>query len=204
MLKMSHRYLKDSPHFLKTMRDIHFMRKHGAVIQPEHEAFYKLRRAETYNYNHPKLNTSKADFFQDVEIYQYEHDTIHEAMKHLDKPAYSYFKHDQSEVFCDKGLFFSGDETIRLCSVLEETYVLALERSQIPHGKRVSPGWSFDKALEKVCTSITSGWFREYAWENYDKIQDMYDPNYVKRFHQGVESGVVKEFKKQDDLVFAE
>lgn len=29
-LKMSHEYLKDSPHFLKTMKDIQTMRKYNA------------------------------------------------------------------------------------------------------------------------------------------------------------------------------
>jgi hypothetical protein len=27
----------------------------------------------------------------------------------------------------------------------------------------------------KVCTSITSGWFREFAWENHDEVADMFD-----------------------------
>jgi len=46
----------------------------------------------------------------------------------------------------------------------------------------------FEMALMKVCTSITSGWFREYAWENYQKVLDLYDSlgedDYVKRFEQ--------------------
>ena len=33
MLKMSHRYLKNNPHFIKIMRDILNMRKMGATIQ---------------------------------------------------------------------------------------------------------------------------------------------------------------------------
>jgi len=37
-----------------------------------------------------------------------------------------------------------------------------------------------------VCTSITSGWFREYAWENYDRVLDLYnslgDDYYIRRF----------------------
>lgn len=27
-----------------------------------------------------------------------------------------------------------------------------------------------EEALEKVCTSISSGWWREYAWEHYDAV----------------------------------
>lgn len=53
MLKMSHRYLKDSPHFLKTMRDIQALRKVGAIIRPEHQDFYEQRMKDTYVYKHP-------------------------------------------------------------------------------------------------------------------------------------------------------
>lgn len=51
MLKMSHRYLKDSPHFLKTMQDIHAMRKLGAVIPAEWESFYQDRMRDTYTHS---------------------------------------------------------------------------------------------------------------------------------------------------------
>jgi hypothetical protein len=50
---------------------------------------------------------------------------------------------------------------------------------------------SFLKALEKVCTSITSGWWREFAWENYEAALAMHDRNYVDRFWKAVEAGTV-------------
>ena len=99
-------------------------------------------------------------------------------------PAYEYFKEDKSEVFCDKDLFFRLDEQTQLYAILEESYVLALERSQIPFKDKVDPKKSFDISLMKICTSITSGWFREFAWENYHKIQSLYDKTYVQRFWQ--------------------
>jgi len=195
MLKMSHRYLKNSPHFLKTMNDIKAMRELGAKIRPEHQEFLLEREKATYTYAHPKLNVSKGDFFKgDGVEYVYDHDSIHEAIKHLPKPAYQYFKPDQSEVFCDRTMFDEAPESIRLCAVLEESYVLAVERSQIPYKGTLTPQRSFAIALEKVCTSITSGWFREYAWENYEKVQDLYSDNYVDRFWSGVQNGIVKPF----------
>jgi hypothetical protein len=195
MLKMSHRYLKNSPHFLKTMNDIKAMRALGAKIRPEHEAFFREREKATYTYSHPKLNVSKGDFFKgDGVTYVYDHDSIHEAVKHLSTPAYQYFKPDQAEVFCDRDMFESVADSIRLCAVLEESYVLALERSQIPFKGTLTPRRSFDIALEKVCTSITSGWFREYAWENHERVQELYSDNYVDRFWNGVQNGIVKPF----------
>jgi hypothetical protein len=177
MLKMSHRYKKNSPHFLKTMQDIRKMREAGAVIQPEHEAFYKHRMDATYWYEHPNLNQSKDEFFNpEDDFYVYDHDSIHEAIAVGDRPAYVKYAIDGQEVLSSKKKFFNEvDETTRLFGVYEEACVLALERSQIPNDFKVDRDWSFKKALEKVCTSITSGWFREYAWEHYDEVLAIYE-----------------------------
>lgn len=129
----------------------------------------------------------------------YDHDTIHLSVMRGDRPAYEMFKADQAEVMCSKDLFMAQPRQIQLNAVLEESLVLALERSQIPHGKHVSPRKSFDMALEKVCTSITSGWFRSFAWENYFSVAAMYDDNYVTKFWDDVESGLVKKLKGNDD-----
>ena len=190
-LKMSHRFLKNSPHFLKTMKDIKFMRSLGAQItMPD---WLKAREVETYDYKHPKLNVSKDDFFKKDEgvTYVYDHDSIHEAVKRYDRPAYTYFKPENSQVLCDRAMFEASSREIQLASVVEEATVLALERSQIPFKDQVTPKWSFDMALMKVCTSITSGWWRSFAWEHYDEVQALYDENYVAKFWEAVKKGVV-------------
>ena len=194
MLKMSHRYLKNSPHFQKTRLDIKLMESKGAKIRPEWMEFYKARQAETYWYKHPKLNQTKDNFFDKSEgvVYVFEHDTVHNAVKHLDTPAYEKYKPPGNEVQCSKEMFFAVDEQVRLFGCLEECYVLSIERSQVPHPGIMTAKQSFDKALMKVCTSITSGYFREFAYNNYDKIQSLYDPSYLDRFWLAVESGVVK------------
>ena len=175
MLKMSHRYKKNSPHFLKTMRDIQKMRAAGAVIQPEHEAFYKRRMKETYSYGHPNLKQNKAKFFNPEDsFYEFDHDSIHEAVAMLGSPAYTDYAMDGEEVLSSKEKFFAVSKLTRLYGVYEEACVLALERSQIPNRFKVDSEWSFMKALEKVCTSITSGWFREFAWEHYDEVVSLY------------------------------
>lgn len=190
-LKMSHRFLKNSPHFLKTMKDIKFMRSLGAQItMPD---WLKAREVETYDYKHPKLNVAKDDFFKKDEgvTYVYDHDSIHEAVKRYDRPAYTYFKPENSQVLCDRAMFEASSREIQLASVIEEATVLALERSQIPFKDQVTPKWSFDMALMKVCTSITSGWWRSFAWEHYEEAQALYDENYVSKFWDAVEKGVV-------------
>lgn len=185
-IKMSHRFKKNNPFFRKTMHHIRFLRNKGVKLTPKLESIMKIRQKETLSYAHPVLDTTKDKFFKD-DIYTYDHDTIHEAIALMDKPAYTFYMKDGSQVMTDKEKFFALPESIKLMGVYEETCVLALERSQIPNDfKNVSSEHSFMMALEKVCTSITSGWFREYAWENYHTIVAMYKKfgvnDYIKRF----------------------
>lgn len=199
-LKLSHRYLKNSPHFLKTVDDVAYMRGLGAKVFDQ--AWLKQREAETYVYKHPKLNVMKGDFFKgDGVQYVYDHDDIHMAVAHMPlplslkrAPAYTFYMKDGAQVQCDKNKFFGLPEEYRLYGVLEEAQVLALERSQIPFRGKVEPRRSFDIALQKVCTSITSGWFREFAWENFRKVEGMYEADYVDRFWAAVEAGRVRKF----------
>lgn len=200
LLKMSHRYKKNSPHFFKTMNDIHFMRSLGAKIPPELEEVFKLREKETYNYSHPNLDVKSKDFFKGDEVpYVYDHDTIHEAVAVLGVPAYKSYMKDDSEVMTSKEKFFEQENHIRLLGVYEESCVLALERSQIPFNFEVPARQSFVMALSKVCTSITSGYFREYAWESFHIVMKFYESmgedDYVKRFKAN--QHLVKPFKGQ-------
>jgi hypothetical protein len=202
-LKMSHRYLKNSPHFLKTMRDIQLMRSMGAKVVSAD--WLKRRELETYTYKHPKLNVMKKDFFTgDGVQYVFEHDDIHVAMAHFSGkcgdpvPAYTLYAKDGEQVKSDKVKFLSLSEDVRLYGVLEEAQVLALERSQIPFRGKVEARRSFDIALMKVCTSITSGWFREYAWENFDRVNLLYENDYVERFWRAVDDGHVRKIAEAD------
>lgn len=194
LLKMSHRYLKNSPHFEKTWNDIQYLRCFKTEI--EWPDVLRQREAETYTYAHPKLDVSKKQFFNPDQLtYTYDHDTIHLAMA-IDPmtPAYSKFKPDVTEVKVSRELFAQLPLDVQLASVLEESYVLALERSQIPFKGKTDPLKSFTIALQKVCTSISSGWWREFAWEHYRDVLDRYDSTYVGRFWSAVEAGIVKPF----------
>lgn len=195
LLKLSHRYKKNSPHFLKTMRDIQFLRSKGVVLSEELTALLKRREKETYTYAHPKLNQNKQQFFKESDsFYKYEHDDIHAAVAVEESPAYTKFSEDGEEVHVSRSKWNSLPLRTKLLAGLEESYVLAIERSLVPHTGVLTPKQAFDKALEKVCTSITSGWFREFCWENYDKIQELYDESYVDRFNYALVNGQIREF----------
>lgn len=196
-IKLSHRYKKNNPFFRKTMHHIRFLRNKGITLDSKLQEIMELRQKETLNYKHPVLDVKKTTFFDDT-IYTYDHDSIHEAVALAGRPAYTFYMKEGSEVMTSKEKFMALPEEIKLAGVYEETCVLALERSQIPNDfKNVSAEHSFNMALEKVCTSITSGWFREYAWENYHKVQQIYKTlgvmDYVNRFKKN--SDMIRPFK---------
>lgn len=202
-LKMSHRFKKNTPHFEKTRRDILDMRNLTQFNNAPN--WYKRRLEEILNYNHPKLNAgqTKENFFAgDGVRYYFNHDWVHTIVSRIcgddsATPAYTKYQAEGEAVKCDRQKFDLLPYSERLRGVVEEAMVLALERSQIPakldksFNKNIPPSWSYKYALQKVCTSITSGWFREAAWENYDAAMDAYPRNYVERFWSMVEdSGV--------------
>lgn len=195
-IKASHKYLKNSPHFWKTLSDYHRMKHVGAKIRPEYEEMFKLREKETYNYAHPKLNTDKKSFFADDNVpYIYNHDDIHESVKHLDKPAYMFYMKEGSEVFSDKKKFFECSKEIQLYGVIEEACTLAIERSLVPNPGVWTPNFAWGFALSKVCTSITSGFFREFAYDNAFNVIKMYPENYWINFQKDIESGKIRAIK---------
>lgn len=193
-IKSSHKYLRNSPHFWKTMLDYQILKRSGAVVRPEYKEFLKLREKETYNYKHPKLNQNKDGFFADDNIqYVYDHDTIHQSVAVFDGvPAYTRYMKDGEEVQCDKAKFFACPRKIQLAGVIEEAAVLAIERSLVPHPDVWTPKYAWKFALSKVCSSITSGWFREFAYENAFDVLKLYPENYWEKFQHDVESGLVK------------
>jgi len=153
------------------------------------------RTSITYKKTPRLQNMQKENFFTNNVKYTYDHDTIHVAVKMLDRPAYTYYMQDGAEVNCDKTKFYEQPEIVRLYGVLEESYVLALERSVIPF--KSDPDKAFKMALQKVCTSITGGWFREYAWQNYDKVLELYHKSYVDKFNIALSKGEILPFKSE-------
>lgn len=199
-LKMSHRYLKNSVHFLKTMRDIQLLREHISpdaqlIIQSD---WFKLREEQTYTYKHPKLDVSKQDFFTDDVPYEYDHDDLHRVLALDRAPAYTNYMKDGSEVMTSKEKFYSVSDRVRLLGGLEESLVLCAERSLIPNNFEPDADVMFRFALGKLCTSISSGWFREFCWEYHDEIIQTYENEckgiWVDKLKEVVFAGGLKKF----------
>lgn len=127
----------------------------------------------------PKLDKSKDDFFQSGDlVYYHEHDYLHELLAIEDKPAYT--KCLTGEVMFSNKLFNQLDYQSKVNMVLEESFVLALERCLIPmfHGETylpaITPLEAFKYSLVRVSTNISSGAFRSFAADNFCQIYEEY------------------------------
>lgn len=126
----------------------------------------------------PKLNKSKNQFFNDSVNYYVDHDYLHELVAIEDKPAY--IKCLTGEVMFSNKLFNQLDYQSKVNMVLEESFVLALERCIIPMFKgetylpAITPEEAFKYSLTRVSTNISSGAFRSFAADNFCKIYEEY------------------------------
>lgn len=160
----------------------------------------KLRYQETVEREKlrtPSLNKTAKDFFDDnVSNRTFVHDQIHEVMAFGERPMFEKIKIDPDKVACSKEKFFALTDTQRRQCVQEEAYVIALERAMIPmlfEGEKLANPWEAYKwAVMRICTTLCSGWFREWALENYDTLMFWYDKGYVEKFLKAVELGRIK------------
>jgi hypothetical protein len=195
LTKKSHVYFPI--HIEKTLNSYHNLKSlvgHFAMNE-DMQTYFNLRHGEaqarfTAKYKTRNLNVSNDTFFDNPKVKPLqvlEHDTLHEIVKHQNKPIYEMMKYDDKKdlAWCEADLFNELSMTHKIQSVLEESYVISLERFIIPQ-KETDLKKSFLHALHKVCTTLCSGWFREFAIENYTKIVESYEPNYFSKYEKYV------------------
>ena len=142
----------------------------------------------------PKMNQTIEDFFGKSKKYvksYFVHDNIHLAMAHKRNPMYLNILKPNSEVETDQEFWSYLKLQEKIYCVLEEVYVIALERKILPSlfentSKIYTPKEAFDWALMRVCTTLCDGFFREFAVKAYDEIQKQYDENYVNKFFNNI------------------
>ena len=122
------------------------------------------------------LKKTKDEFFDDYVVKKYDHDYLHELYAHYDHPLYERMQDDSIDsVFCfkDKWQEFSHEDKIK--TIQEEAYVIATERFLVPKDWNYSERLAFYKAVCKICTTLTSGFFRDYAIDNFDEVMQTAD-----------------------------
>jgi hypothetical protein len=147
----------------------------------------------------PSLKKSTSKFFDQSDGYVkyfYIHDDIHQVMAHYDRPIYEDMQTTSESAWCQKKLWDNFSFEKKAKCVLEEAYVIALERKIIPMLNGVSDVVSSKKALEwslmRICTTLCSGWFRQFASDNYSRICEYINHQYVQKFLEAEQIGKIK------------
>lgn len=164
----------------------HFFEKHITQYHkhlvghrdPQDGQFIKDRAKATkemIRYAQPSLLKSNEEFFDDAVPKKYDHDWLHELVAFGDHPIYLDMKRDLSLAWCEKDLWDEFSKEKQRQCVAEEAMVIALERFLIPNDWEFSLFGAYYKALTKVCTTLTSGWFRDFAIDNHPEIMALFD-----------------------------
>ena len=196
LMKKAH--VNHPAHWAKTIEDYHWLKGRMVSVvggpflwKPEELEFYEQRREES-RLRHPNLNQTNEKFFGQSKGYVtqiYPHDAVHFATCYGSVPIYTLLKRDQRKAWCRKDIWeTSVTEECRLNCVREEAMVVALERF-ILMGVTEDQNLAYQWALKKICTTLCSGWFRDFAVENWPVLKDP-THDYVADFSRRI-SGVL-------------
>lgn len=204
-LKRSHRHSPKA--WRKHIADYHLLKAKLLKTQlrtprrdgcfDEHAAITAKREAETGKRKHISLKRTVTEFFDDdVSNQVFVHDDIHEAVAHRKRPMFHYIRVAEDRVTCDRRKWDALLVEDKARCVLEEAYVIALERGIIPflfqQKKPATAESAFGWAMMRICTTLTSGWFRDFATENLPLIRAMSDMCYPATFFAAVDAGKVQ------------
>ncbi len=134
---------------------------------------------EAYPQGNPNLMQANEDFFDDNVKKVYDHDYLHELLAYEERPMFEKLKRPEGfeSAWCEKDLWLGLSDTNKLQCVAEETQVIAAERFLIPTNWEGNYKQAYYKALKKVCTTLCSGWFRDYTIDHFPQVVDMFDPD---------------------------
>ncbi len=144
---------------------------------------------QAFPQGHPSLKKSVDEFFDDYVTKKYNHDYLHELVAYYDKPLYTRLQHDSSSAWCERDLWDKLSIEDRTKCVAEETQVIAIERFLVPKDWNYPVKHAYLKALDKVCTTLCSGWFRDFAIDYYPQIMQLCDTMKFENIRKELEHG---------------
>lgn len=122
----------------------------------------------------PNLMQSTADFFDDAVQKKYKHDDLHELFAYYDKPLYTRLQDKPGLAWCSAELWYNLSREDQIKCIVEEVYVIAAERFLIPLDWKYPMKLAYTQALDKVCTTLCSGYFRAGGIDMYPEVQGLF------------------------------
>ena len=154
----------------------HYHRHLKPYFRPNQDYVDRLELTKKeFPQGNPNLNQMNEDFFSDAVTKLYNHDWLHELFAYGDRPLYTRMQPDPAKAWCDKKGWDIFTHTERLNCIAEEAFVIATERFMVPNKWNYDSKRAFLKAVDKICTTLCSGWFRDYAIDNYPEVVSRYD-----------------------------
>jgi hypothetical protein len=136
--------------------------------------------ALAYPQPNPNLMQSVEDFFDDAVTKEYNHDYLHELIAYNDEPLYKKMQKCSSSVTCDVELWYTFTHEQKLQCIAEEAYVISIERFLVKNNWDYPAKLAYLKSVNKICTTLCSGWFRSFAIDNYPEVLGLFDIAKVK------------------------
>jgi hypothetical protein len=204
LLSMKRSHIHFPIYFKKHIEDYTFLK--STIKEDTLDAITKIARKEIEErigkLKTPSLNKKVTEFFNQSEGYvQYffVHDDIHQAVAHYNRPLFLEMQKDITMAKCEKSLWDKFTFENKCKCVLEEAYVIALERRILPSIFGKSKWFSSEESLEwslmRICTTLCSGWFREFATDNYFEIKKFINKNYVEDFLEKYHKNEIERLK---------
>lgn len=145
----------------------------------------------------PLYNVTKEQFFDDYVKKYVDHDWLHVVYAHKEQPMYTYLQDDPAIVYCNPAKWEQLTYNDKLKCVLEECYVIAVERFLIKDlliNKQTDLRdihKAFKASLIKVCTTLTSGFFRMFAIDNYYMLLNNYDTSFLEKTKEALKGHTI-------------
>lgn len=155
----------------KHMYDLEYMKRNGAQFIPDLYGILYPIWEEIHGKKHVDLTVEAKDFFKGNIDRRYEHDSLHETVRHYDKPLFARILKDGCTVAVSKAKFDALDHKTKIELVQEELYVIALERVLIPNQYRGNIRVAYAWALRRMITSLSKGWFAQWIVLHYDQLR---------------------------------
>ena len=202
LTKRSHIYW--NVHWEKSIRDMHFLKNISTIeINFQEKKYYELRLAENEKKFGKRfvanLNMSNDNFFlkSAKKIKRnIDHDKLHEIVSYYERPLFERFKKDLSKASLDKNLFDNASYEDKKKLVQEEALVIGIERysfvllkmKQYKLNELMKTMYrnSFNLAIKRICTNLTSGWFREFVIDNWPNI--IVEEEHLQKIHNKIQS----------------
>ena len=137
----------------------------------------KERTALTYKMfpqGTPNLNQTVQEFFTDGVKKVHNHDYLHSLFAYSIQPMYTRLQTDKSKAWCSRELWDGLTHVEKLQCVAEEAFVISTERFLVPKNWEYPLKLAYMQSVEKICTTLCSGYFRCFAIDHYPEVLGMF------------------------------